>query len=111
MLKNNVMEILNDMVYEGITLEDVILEVLNQGCASGVVGALTYYHQTREFFISNMDEIFDLYNEYTFEVSSKYELINFLDKYSDPNTNLIIKSYEEVFSFIYYYDGSSFLCT
>ena len=64
MLKNNVMEILDDMVYEGITLEDVILEVLNQGCASGVVGALTYYHQTREFFISNMDEIFDLYNEY-----------------------------------------------
>lgn len=63
-LKNNVMEILVDMQYEGYELEEVIKDVLNHGCASGIVGALTYYHQTRKFFIDNMDEIFDLYNEY-----------------------------------------------
>ena len=63
-LKNNVMEILVDMQYEGYELQDVIVDVLNHGCASGIVGALTYYHQTKEFFIDNMDEIFDLYNEY-----------------------------------------------
>ena len=63
-LKNNVMEILVDMQYEGYELEEVIKDVLNHGCASGIVGALTYYHQSKEFFIDNMDEIFDLYNEY-----------------------------------------------
>lgn len=63
-LKNNVMEILIDMQYEGYELQDAITDVLNHGCASGIVGALTYYSQTREFFIDNMDEIFDLYNEY-----------------------------------------------
>ena len=63
-LKNNVMEILVDMQYEGYELQDVIADVLNHGCASGIVGALTYYYQTKEFFIDNMDEIFDLYNEY-----------------------------------------------
>jgi hypothetical protein len=63
-LKNNVMEILVDMQYEGYELQDVISDVLNHGCASGIVGALTYYSQTRKFFIDNMDEIFDLYNEY-----------------------------------------------
>lgn len=63
-LKNNVMEILIDMQYEGYELEEVITDVLNHGCASGIVGALTYYSQTRKFFIDNMDEIFDLYNEY-----------------------------------------------
>ena len=63
-LKNNVMEILIDMQYEGYELENVISDVLNHGCASGIVGALTYYSQTRKFFIDNMDEIFDLYNEY-----------------------------------------------
>ena len=63
-LKNNVMEILVDMQYEGYELENVITDVLNHGCASGIVGALTYYSQTRKFFIDNMDEIFELYNEY-----------------------------------------------
>lgn len=63
-LKNNVMEILVDMQYEGYELQDVIKDVLNHGCQSGIVPQLTYYHQTREFFIDNMDEIFDLYNEY-----------------------------------------------
>lgn len=63
-LKNSVMEILIDMQYEGYELEEVIKDVLNHGCASGIVGALTYYSQTRKFFIDNMDEIFDLYNEY-----------------------------------------------
>ena len=63
-LKNNVMEILVDMQYEGYELQDVIVDVLNHGCASGIVSSLIYYSQTRKFFIDNMDEIFDLYNEY-----------------------------------------------
>ena len=50
-LKNNVMEILVDMQYEGYELQDVITDVV-------------YYSQIKEFFINNMEEIFDLYNEY-----------------------------------------------
>ena len=40
---------------------------------------------------------FDLYNDYSFEESDEYELINFAPKYSIPNNNLIINSYEKVF--------------
>ena len=66
-LKNNVMEILVDMQYEGYELQDVITDVLNHGCASGIVPSLVYYSQTKEFFINNMEEIFELYNEYVQE--------------------------------------------
>jgi hypothetical protein len=65
-LKNNVMEILVDMQCEGYELQDVITDVLNHGCASGIVGALTYYYQTKEFFIEHMEDIFELYNEHKF---------------------------------------------
>lgn len=40
---------------------------------------------------------FDLYNDYSFEISNKYELVNFEEKYTLPNNNLIITSYEKVF--------------
>jgi len=43
---------------------------------------------------------FDLYNDYSFEKSNKYELINFEEKYSTPENNLIIKSYEKVFELL-----------
>ncbi len=65
-LKNNVMEILIDMQYEGYELQDVITDVLNHGCASGIVSSLVYYYQTKKFFIEHMEEIFDLYNEHKF---------------------------------------------
>lgn len=39
----------------------------------------------------------NLYNEYTFEVSRKYEICEFNERFSNPFNNLIIKSYEEVF--------------
>ena len=40
---------------------------------------------------------FDLYNDYSFEKSNEYKLVNFEEKYSSPNNNLIITSYEKVF--------------
>lgn len=42
----------------------------------------------------------NLYNEYTFEKSNKYEINEFNDKYKNPQNNLIIKSYEEVFKIL-----------
>ena len=40
---------------------------------------------------------FDLYNEYEYSISNKYIIQEFKEKYCNPNRNLIIKSYEEVF--------------
>lgn len=40
---------------------------------------------------------FDLYNEYEFIISDKYQLNGFEKKHSYPNNNLIISSYEKVF--------------
>ncbi len=40
---------------------------------------------------------FDIYNEYAFEVSTEYELINFDGIFQNPQQNLIIQSYEQVF--------------
>ena len=39
----------------------------------------------------------NLYNEYSFEISDKYEIHEFNDRFSAPVNNLIINSYEEVF--------------
>ena len=91
-LKNNVMEILVDMQYEGYELQDVIADVLNHGCASGIVGALTYYSQTRKFFIDNMDEIFDLYNDLKEELNLELQI---------TATDLSWFSYESIVNNIY----------
>ena len=40
---------------------------------------------------------FDLYNDYSFEESNQYELINFEQEYALPEKNLIIQSYEKTF--------------
>ena len=42
----------------------------------------------------------NLYNEYAFEVSNKYEINEFNEKYKNPDNNLIIKSYEKVFNIL-----------
>ena len=42
----------------------------------------------------------NLYNEYAFEVSNKYEINEFNEKYKNPENNLIIKSYEKVFNIL-----------
>lgn len=40
---------------------------------------------------------FDIYNEYDFEESNKYQLLGFDTKFLDPSNNLIIQSYEKTF--------------
>ena len=40
---------------------------------------------------------FDIYNEYTFEKSDKYELLGFDKDFLNPKNNLIIYAYEKVF--------------
>lgn len=40
---------------------------------------------------------FNIYNEYNFEESVKYELVGFDEEFLNPSNNLIIQSYEKVF--------------
>ncbi len=42
----------------------------------------------------------NLYNEYSFEVSDKYEIKEFNERYQNPSNNLIIESYERVFNIL-----------
>ena len=48
-----------------------IKDVINNGCMSGAVSALIYYSGTRKFFIDNMDDIFEFYNEYYYNTGIK----------------------------------------
>lgn len=38
-------------------------EISEYGCSGGSVSSLIYYSQTKEFFTTHMDDIFNLYNE------------------------------------------------
>lgn len=44
-------------------IKSYISDVLQHGCVSGTVSGLIYYTDTREFFVSHMDEIEDLKEE------------------------------------------------
>lgn len=44
-------------------LKSTMKDIVNYGCISGTVSSLVYYSQTKEFFITHMDDIFELYNE------------------------------------------------
>lgn len=59
---------------------DYILNVINYGCVSGCVSALTYYKDTKEFFIKHFEDIFKVYNNL---IREGYE---FTDKELDSNS-------------------------
>ena len=72
-LKDSVIDIILNHIddYENpiIFLEDV----LQYGCSSGMIGELTYFNQTQNFFIEHMEEIFDIYNEVKENLSINFE--------------------------------------
>lgn len=59
-----------ERVVAGIILDECdndpisyIKNVMEHGCVSGTVRSLIYCKDTKEFFINNMDDIFELFNE------------------------------------------------
>lgn len=44
-------------------VERYMKEIAEYGCSGGSVSSLIYYSQTKEFFITHMDDIFELYND------------------------------------------------
>ena len=61
-LKNEVMEILEGMAVDS-SLEEVVEEVIEHGCVTGIVGSLIYYYQTEAFFDRHKDAINELAHE------------------------------------------------
>ena len=66
-----------ERVVAGIILDECedhpveyINNVMENGCVSGTVSSLIYYNDTKKFFINNMDDIFNLFNEDTKELGS-----------------------------------------
>ena len=65
-LRSEVLDILENYIEEYENFEDVrkFMEDLRcYGCVSGMIGELTYYSDTKKFFIDNLDEIQDYIND------------------------------------------------
>ena len=65
-LRSEVLDILENHIEEYENFEDVrkFMEDLRcYGCVSGMIGELTYYNDTKKFFIENLDEIQDYLND------------------------------------------------
>ena len=86
-LKIEVMEILEGMTDENITIEDAIINVLEYGCVSGIVNELIYYYQTEAFFNRHKDEINELAHELSEEIyGDKYSIYKNLQYECNKNT-------------------------
>lgn len=59
-----------------------IKDVLNNGCVSGIASNLVYYTDTKEFFISHMEEIDELRQDMEYQIGEplkiEYPLYNWL---------------------------------
>lgn len=65
-LRLEVLEILENHIEDCENFEEVkgFMEDLRaNGCVSGMIGELTYYSDTKKFFIENLDEIQDYLND------------------------------------------------
>lgn len=86
-LKMETMEILEGMVYDDTTIEDIIIEVLNHGCISGIVSELIYYYQTEAFFDRHKEEINELAQEMSIDIyGNPYEIYKNLSYGCSKNT-------------------------
>ena len=61
-LKHDVVEIIMDQVdgYDNDEILEYVAQIINYGCASGMVPALITYKDTDEFFNNHSDEILEL---------------------------------------------------
>ena len=94
-LKNEVMEILEDMAVDS-SLEEVVEEVLEHGCVTGIVGSLIYYHQTEAFFNRHKDAINELAHELSEDLyGNPFEIYHNLNGGCSKN-NMAWFGFEEV---------------
>ena len=86
-LKMETMEILKGMVNEEKTLEEIIIEVINHGCVSGMVSELVYYYQTEAFFNRHKNEINEVAHRLSEDIyGNPYEIYNNFEYECNKNT-------------------------
>lgn len=73
-LKDSVIDILLDHIQDYEEEKTFLEEVLQYGCASGIVPELIYFSQTHSFFIHYMEDIFNIYNEVKDNLSTDFEV-------------------------------------
>ena len=67
--------VIKDILYlEEQDMLEYMENVIEYGCASGIVSSLIYYYQTEEFFKEHFEEIFELYNELKEEMNLDFNL-------------------------------------
>jgi hypothetical protein len=95
-LKMETMEILENMIENDYTMEQVISDILNHGCVSGIVGELMYYYQTKEFFNRHKEEINELAQELSEDIyGDKYSIYHNLNGGCSKN-NMAWFGFEEM---------------
>ena len=72
-LKDSVIDIILNHIDDYENPITFLEDVLQYGCSSGMIGELTYFYQTQNFFIEHMEEIFDIYNEVKENLSINFE--------------------------------------
>lgn len=73
-LKDNVIDIILNHIQDYEEEKTFLEEVIQYGCASGIVSELIYYSEIECFFIKHMDEIFDIYNNVKDDLSAYFEV-------------------------------------
>lgn len=73
-LKDNVIDILLDHIEDYEEEKGFLEDIMNYGCASGIVPELIYYNETECFFIKHMEEIFDIYNNVKDDLNAYFEV-------------------------------------
>lgn len=73
-LKDNVIDIILNNIEDYEEPKGFLEDIMNYGCASGIVPELIYFNQTECFFIKHMEEIFDIYNEIKDNISPDFEV-------------------------------------
>ena len=94
-LKNEVMEILEGIAVDS-SLEEVVEEVLEHGCVTGIVGSLIYYYQTEAFFNRHKNAINELAHELSEDIyGNPFEIYHNLNGGCSKN-NMAWFGFEEV---------------
>ena len=73
-LKDNVIDIILNHIDDYENPITFLEEVLQYGCASGIVPELIYCSETKCFFIKHMEDIFNIYNEVKDSLSPDFEV-------------------------------------
>lgn len=72
-LKDNVIDIILNHIGDYENPMTFLEDIMNYGCASGIVPELIYFNETKCFFIKHMEEIFEIYNELKDNLSADFE--------------------------------------